>query len=168
MQRRAVHSHIITAHYGLPLMVARRRGLLVEVTDGVGYGYRGNAFYSLAKVSAIHLTEALARELRPHGVTCVALTPGFLRSEAMLDRFGITEANWRDAVKQDPHFAASETPFFIGRAVVALAVAPIVSARSGQTLTTWDLAEEYGFTDVDGTRPNWGRHFAQHVQRADR
>lgn len=163
MQERAVHAHIITSHYGAPLMVERRQGLIIEITDGSDYSYRGNLFYSLAKVSSIHLAAAMARDLQPHNVTAVALTPGFLRSEAMLDGFGVTEQNWRDAVTQDPHFIASETPVYIGRAVAALASDPRVSDKSGRALTSWDLAREYGFTDADGRQPNWGEYFAEHL-----
>jgi NAD(P)-dependent dehydrogenase (short-subunit alcohol dehydrogenase family) len=111
----------------------------------------------------IRLAVAQAADLRPHGVAAVALTPGFLRSEAMLDHFGVTEATWRDAVARDPHFAASETPFYVARAVVALASDADVMRRSGQALTSWDLAREHGFTDVDGSRPDWGAHFREHV-----
>ena len=124
MQERAVHSHIITSYYAAPLMIERRQGLIVEITDGDTADYRGNLFYDLAKASVIRLALAMAEDLRPHGVTAVALTPGFLRSEAMLDHFGVTEANWRDAAAKDPHFIASETPAYIGRAVVALASDP--------------------------------------------
>ncbi len=163
MQERAVDSHIITGYYGAPLMVARGQGLIVEVTDGVDYGYRGNLFYSLAKVSSIHLAEAMAADLRPHGVTALAVTPGFLRSEAMLDHFGVTEDNWRDGARKDPHFIASETPYYVARAVVALAADPRVAEKAGQTLSSWDLARAYGFTDVDGRQPQWGEYFAAHI-----
>jgi NAD(P)-dependent dehydrogenase (short-subunit alcohol dehydrogenase family) len=163
MQERAVFSHLITSHYGAPLMVARGEGLIVEITDGVDYSYRGNLFYSLAKVSSIHLAAAMAEDLRPHGVTALAVTPGFLRSEAMLDHFGVTEENWREGAKQDPHFIASETPYYIGRAVAALASDPRVTEKSGETLSSWGLAREYGFTDVDGGEPDWGAYFAEHV-----
>jgi NAD(P)-dependent dehydrogenase (short-subunit alcohol dehydrogenase family) len=166
----AVDSHIVTSHAVLPLMVARGRGLVVEVTDGdeesvaqMPDGYRGSFFYDLAKHSVIRLARAQAAEMRPHGVAAVALTPGFLRSEAMLDGFGVTEETWRDGIAQDEHFAFSETPTFIGRAVVALATDPDVMARSGQSLATWTLAREYGFVDADGTRPDWGAHFAADV-----
>jgi NAD(P)-dependent dehydrogenase (short-subunit alcohol dehydrogenase family) len=166
----AVDSHIVTSHAALPLMVARARGLVVEVTDGdeesvaqMPDGYRGSFFYDLAKHSVIRLARAQAAEMRPHGVAAVALTPGFLRSEAMLDGFGVTEETWRDGIAQDEHFAFSETPTFIGRAVVALATDPDVMARSGQSLATWTLAREYGFVDADGTRPDWGAHFAADV-----
>ena len=163
MQQRAVHSHIITSHYAAPLMVARRSGLIVEVTDGNTLDYRGTLFYDLAKVSVIRLAQAMALDLKPHNVTALALTPGFLRSEAMLDLFGVSEANWRDGAQRDPHFIASETPFYIGRAIVALASDPNVAAKSGQALATWNLAREYNFTDVDGNQPHWGEYFAQHV-----
>jgi NAD(P)-dependent dehydrogenase (short-subunit alcohol dehydrogenase family) len=163
MQERAVWSHIITGYYGAPLMVARRRGLIIEITDGVDYSYRGNLFYSLVKVSDIHLAAAMAEDLRPYNVTALALTPGFLRSEAMLDGFGVTEETWRDAIQQDPHFAASETPRYVGRAVVALASDPQVAEKAGRTLASWDLAREYGFRDVDGTQPHWGEYFATHI-----
>jgi NAD(P)-dependent dehydrogenase (short-subunit alcohol dehydrogenase family) len=163
MQDRAVFSHLITSYYGAPLMVARGSGLIVEITDGVDYNYRGNLFYSLAKVGAIHLAAAMAEDLRPHGVTALAVTPGFLRSEAMLDGFGVTEENWREGAQQDPHFIASETPYYIGQAVTALASDPRVAEKSGATLSSWGLAREYGFTDVDGSRPDWGAYFAEHV-----
>ena len=101
----------------------------------------------------------MASELKPKGVTAVALTPGFLRSEQMLDHFGVTEATWRDAIPKDPYFAGSETPYFIGQAVVALATDPQVSAKSGKPLATWHLAQEYGFHDADGSQPHWANFF---------
>jgi NAD(P)-dependent dehydrogenase (short-subunit alcohol dehydrogenase family) len=156
--RQAVETHIVTSHAALPLMVARRRGLVVEVTDGNTARYRGSFFYDLAKASVIRLAQAQAAELRPYGVAAVALTPGFLRSEAVLEHFGVSEANWRDA--PDPHFAAhSETPAYLGRAVVALAGDPDVLARSGRALATGPLAREYGFTDLDGSQPDWAAHW---------
>jgi NAD(P)-dependent dehydrogenase (short-subunit alcohol dehydrogenase family) len=163
MQELGVTTHLVTSHYAAPLLVARGRGLVVEMTDGVGDDYRGNLFYDLAKSSVIRLARAEAEELRPHGVAAVAVTPGFLRSEAVLDHFGVTEATWRDGIAKDPHFAASETPRYVGRAVAALAADPDVLARTGGAFTSWGLAADYGFTDVDGTAPNWGAHFAEHV-----
>jgi NAD(P)-dependent dehydrogenase (short-subunit alcohol dehydrogenase family) len=163
MQRRAVHSHIITSYYAAPLMVQRRQGLIIEITDGDTFGYRGNLFYDLAKVSAIRLAYALAEELRSHQVTALAVTPGFLRSEAMLEHFGVAEANWQDGAKRDPHFIASETPFYVGRAIAALAADPKVAQKSGQVFSSWNLASEYGFTDIDGRQPNWGSYFEEHV-----
>ena len=164
MQQRGVNTHIITAHYGAPLMLERKRGLFVEITDGDGLEYRGNLFYDLAKVSVIRLAVAMDKELRPHGITALALTPGFLRSEAMLDGFGVTEANWQEGAKQDPHFIASETPFFVGRAVAALAADPEVGRLAGTVQSSWGLSEVYGYRDVDGRQPHWGRYFAEHVK----
>jgi NAD(P)-dependent dehydrogenase (short-subunit alcohol dehydrogenase family) len=155
----AVNTHIITSWHALPLMVANKRGLVVEVTDGTEATYRGSFFYDLAKASVIRLAVAQAEDLRPHGVTAVALTPGFLRSEEMLDHFGVTEETWRDGLNTDPDFALSETPAYVGRAVAALAADPDVSRWSGQALSSWQLAREYGFTDVDGSRPDWGAYF---------
>jgi NAD(P)-dependent dehydrogenase (short-subunit alcohol dehydrogenase family) len=160
MQQRAVHSHIITSHFAIPLMLDRENALIVEVTDGVGEGYRGNVFYDLAKVSVIRLAVAMAYELRNRGVTAVAVTPGFLRSEAMLERFGVTEANWRDHIAVDPHWSESETPLFVGRCIAALAADPRHRRMSGTALTSWDLAERYAIDDADGRRPHWGRHIA--------
>ncbi len=163
MQELAVTTHLITSHYAAPLLVARGRGLVVEMTDGDGDGYRGSLFYDLAKASVIRLAKGQAEDLRPHGVAAVAVTPGFMRSEAVLDHFGVSEPNWRDGVARDPNFAASETPRYVGRAVAALAADAQVMARSGRTLTSWGLAAEYGFTDVDGTRPDWGAWFRDNV-----
>ena len=161
--RQAVDTHIITSHHAVPLMVDRGRGLVVEVTDGVSDDYRGNLFYDLAKASVIRLAGAQAGELGPHGVTAVALTPGFLRSEAVLEHLGVTADSWRDGTAKDRHFVASETPRYIGRAVAALAADPNVARWGGQALSTWQLSREYGFTDVDGSRPDWGAHYAEHL-----
>ncbi|WP_338551413.1 SDR family oxidoreductase [Paenibacillus sp. KS-LC4] len=160
MQQRAVFSHMITSYYGAPLMTARKQGLIIEVTDGVDNQYRGNLYYSLAKTSVIHLAKAMAEDLRPFGVTAVALTPGFLRSEAMLDYFGVTKENWREAAAQEPHFIMSETPAYIGGAVAALAADPEIHLKTGKALSTWGLSEEYAFDDEGGTRPHWGNYAA--------
>lgn len=162
MQQRAVFTHIITSRYGAPLMVERSQGLIVEITDGDTPGYRGNLFYDLAKASTIRLALAMAEELRSHGVTALALTPGFLRSEAMLEHFGVSEENWQQGAAKDPNFIASETPFYVGRAVAALAADPEVRRKSGGAFSSWGLAAEYGFSDRDGRRPDWGRYFAEH------
>ncbi|WUO09047.1 SDR family oxidoreductase [Streptomyces virginiae] len=162
--RRAVETHVITSRYALPLMVARKSGLVVEVTDGNTARYRGSFFYDMAKSAVIRLAVAQAAELRPHGVTAVSLTPGFLRSEAMLEHFGVTEADWRDGAAEDPNFAHSETPAYLGRAVVALAADPDVIARTGRALATWDLYKEYGFTDADGTQPDFAAHWARNLE----
>jgi NAD(P)-dependent dehydrogenase (short-subunit alcohol dehydrogenase family) len=163
MLRQAVDTHLITARYGAPLMVEQKSGLIVEITDGDSPSYRGELFYDLAKSSVIRLAYGMAEELRPHGVVALAVTPGFLRSEAMLDHFGVTEANWREGAKCDPHFIASETPYFVGRAVAALAADPKVAQKAGGVYASWTLSDEYGFGDIDGNHPHWGRHFAEHV-----
>lgn len=161
--RNGIETHLITSRFAVPLMVARGAGLVIEVTDGVSDDYRGSLYYDLVKSAVIRLAKAQAAELAPHGVTALALTPGFLRSEAMLDHFGVTGDTWRTAVEQDPHFAASETPAYIGRAVVALAADPDVARFAGRPLSTWGLSKEYDFTDADGTKPDWGEHYARHV-----
>ncbi|MNK27553.1 3-oxoacyl-[acyl-carrier-protein] reductase FabG [compost metagenome] len=158
MQTSAVHTHMITSYYAAPLMIKRNQGLILEITDGFDYRYRGNLYYSLAKISAIHLAAAMAEDLREYQVTSIALSPGFLRSEAMLDHFGVTEDNWRDAGLKDPHFLMSETPAYTGRAAAALAADPYVHRKTGMALTTWGLSDEYDFVDVDGRRPHWGRY----------
>jgi NAD(P)-dependent dehydrogenase (short-subunit alcohol dehydrogenase family) len=155
----AVRTHILTSRYGVPRMVERRTGLVVEITDGHVMGYRGTLFYDLAKMAAIRLAYDMALELEPHGVTALAVTPGFLRSEAMLDRFGVTEANWRDACAKVKGFEASETPCYVGRAVAALAADPDVGRFSGRALASWTLAKLYGFTDLDGCQPDWDAYF---------
>ena len=161
MWDRAVYTHILTSRYAVPLMLEQDQGLIVEITDGDHFGYRGSMYYDLVKMSVIRLAFAMAVELRRHPITSLAVTPGFLRSEEMLDHFGVTEANWRDATVKVPHFIASETPYFVGRAVAALAADPNVHARSGRVFSSWDLSHEYGFTDIDGSRPDWGAYFAQ-------
>ena len=123
MMERAVTAHIITSRHGVPLMVERNEGLIIEITDGdeeMNRPYRGNLFYDLVKVSAIRLAFGMAQELRDTNITALALTPGFLRSEMMLEHFGVTEENWQEGAKKDPHFIHSETPFYVGRAVAAL------------------------------------------------
>jgi NAD(P)-dependent dehydrogenase (short-subunit alcohol dehydrogenase family) len=163
LMRQAVWSHLITARAAAPLMIGARRGLVVEVTDGDTLAYRGQVLYDLIKTSVIRLAYALAEELRPHKVAALAISPGFLRSEAMLEHFGVTAATWRDAIAKDRHFAASETPLFVGRAVAALAAEPSPMKRTGQVLSSWRVAREYKFTDEDGARPDWGRHFAKEI-----
>ena len=145
-------------------MVERGGGLIVEVTDGDTLGYRGNLFYDLAKNAVIRLAYAMAADLDAHAVTAVAITPGFLRSEHVLGHFGVREANWRDAIEQDAYFAESETPCYVGRAVAALAADPDVKRRSGRLLSSWGLAREYGFTDIDGRQPDWGSFFRRKVK----
>jgi len=152
----AVRTHILTSRYGVPLMIEQKSGLIVEITDGDHPGYRGTLYYDLAKTGAIRLALDMAEDLQGTGVTALAVTPGFLRSEAMLERFGVTEANWRDAKVQG--FEASETPCFVGRAIAALAADPGVHAKAGGAYASWTLSDEYGFIDIDGGRPHWGRY----------
>jgi NAD(P)-dependent dehydrogenase (short-subunit alcohol dehydrogenase family) len=149
----AVFSHLITARHAAPLMLRGGSGLIVEVSDGHHDGYRGHLLYDLVKSTVNRLGYAMAWDLQGTGVTALALCPGFLRSEAVLDHLGVSEANWRDAVAKDPFFAESESPSFVGRAVAALAADPQVQRKAGQVLFAADIAEEYGFTDVDGRRP---------------
>ena len=164
MLERAVHTHIITSRHGAPLMVERNAGLIVEVTDGDTFGYRGNFFYDLAKNAVVRLAYAMAADLHAHRVTALAVTPGFLRSEAVLDTLGVTEANWREAIARDEYFAESETPCFVGRAVAALAADPDVADKAGGLFSSWELAREYGFTDIDGRLPDWGGFFRGKVR----
>jgi NAD(P)-dependent dehydrogenase (short-subunit alcohol dehydrogenase family) len=152
---RAILSHWITARHLAPMMLAANRGLIVEVTDGANAGYRGNLLYDFAKAGVARLAYGMAWDLARTRVTALAITPGFLRSEAMLDIFGVTESTWREGAKQNPDFAFSESPRFVGRAIAALAADPNVRARAGGAYVAADLAEEYGFTDVDGSRPHF-------------
>jgi NAD(P)-dependent dehydrogenase (short-subunit alcohol dehydrogenase family) len=164
-----VRTHLITAHFALPLLIERPGGLLVEVTDGTAEynaaNYRINPFYDLAKVSVTRLAWAHARDLAPHGATAVALTPGWLRSEIMLETFGVTEETWHEATRRVPHFVISETPRFVGRAVAALAADPERARWNGQSLSSGELAKVYGFTDLDGSRPDAWRYMRE-VQEA--
>ena len=169
--RLAIDTHAITSHFAVPLLIETRGGLVVEVTDGTteynaGH-YRVSFFYDLAKSAVNRMAFALAHELRPHGATAVALTPGWLRSEAMLDAYRVSEANWQDATKVQPHFAISETPAFVGRAVAALAQDPDVARWNGQSLSSGQLARVYGFTDLDGSQPDAWRYVVE-VQDAGR
>jgi NAD(P)-dependent dehydrogenase (short-subunit alcohol dehydrogenase family) len=163
MQQRGVHSHLITSWCAVPLLIAQGQGLIIEITDGDHLGYRGNFFYDLAKVSVIRAAYGLSKELQPHHITVIAVTPGFLRSEAMLDHFGVTETNWQEGARQDPHFIASETPFYLGRGIAALAADPGVARHTGKVLSSWNLAKQYGFTDIDGRKPDWGAYFAENI-----
>jgi NAD(P)-dependent dehydrogenase (short-subunit alcohol dehydrogenase family) len=163
---RAVLSHWITARFLAPMMVAANRGLIVEVTDSELAGYRGTLLYDVCKASAIRLAYGMAWDLAATRVTALAVSPGFLRSEAMLERFGVSEANWRDAAKDHPDFAWSETPRYAGRAVAALAADPKLRRKSGASLFVGDLADEYGFTDLDGTQPHFWRSYEARLDAA--
>jgi NAD(P)-dependent dehydrogenase (short-subunit alcohol dehydrogenase family) len=167
--RLAIHTHLITSHHALPLLLRRPGGLVVELTDGTAaYNadhYRVSMFYDLAKTSVTRMAWALAQELGPHEGTAVALTPGWMRSEAMLEHHGVTEASWRDATQRTPHFCISESPRYVGRAVAALAADPDASRWNGQSLSSGQLAQVYGFTDLDGTRPDCWRYMVEVVER---
>ena len=156
--RLAVDTHAITSHFAIPLLLRTPGGLVVEVTDGTAEyneaNYRVSFFYDLAKAANLRMAFALGHELAPRGATAVAVTPGWLRSEAMLDAYGVTEDTWRDATQVSPHFAISESPAFVGRAIAALAADPEVARWNGRSLSSGQLAKVYGFTDVDGSRPD--------------
>jgi len=169
MLRNALHSHIITARYAAPLMVEKRptkkpTGLIVEIGDGDTLNYRATLFYDLVKVSVSRFAYAMAEDLSKHRIAALAVTPGFMRTETILDHFDVRESNWRDAIKKDPAFAASETPFFVGRAVAALASDPRILEKSGGLYSSWNLAREYKFNDMDGSRPDFGRVFKEHPE----
>ena len=163
--RLGIDTHAITSHFALPLMIRRPGALVIEVNDGTtdynAANYRVSFFYDLVKTAVNRMAFALGHELRAHKGTAVALTPGWLRSEAMLDAYGVTEANWRDATKIQPHFAISETPAFVGRAAAALAGDPDVSRWNGQSLSSGQLAKVYGFTDLDGSQPDAWRYLVE-------
>jgi len=165
MLRLAIDTHIITSHFALPLLIKNPGGLVVEMTDGTAEytseKYRLSLFYDLAKTSVIRIAWALAQELGPHHCTAVALTPGWLRSEQMLDNYDVSEGNWRDAVAKQPHFIITETPRYVGRAVAALAADTDVARWNGQSLSSGQLAKVYGFTDLDGTQPDAWRYVVE-------
>jgi NAD(P)-dependent dehydrogenase (short-subunit alcohol dehydrogenase family) len=165
MLRLAMDTHIVTSHFALPLLIQNEGGLVVEMTDGTAeYNaehYRLSLFYDLAKTSVTRMAWAQAQELAPHGCTAVALTPGWMRSEMMLDHYGVEESNWLDATAIQPHFAISETPRYVGRAVAHLAADPEVARWNGSSLSSGGLAKEYGFTDLDGSRPDAWRYLTE-------
>jgi NAD(P)-dependent dehydrogenase (short-subunit alcohol dehydrogenase family) len=167
--RLAVDTHAITSHFAIPLLIETSGGLVIEVTDGTdeynAAHYRVSFFYDLAKASVNRMAFALAHELKPYRATAVSLTPGWLRSEAMLDAFGVTEENWHDATARSPHFAISESPAFVGRAAAALSKDPNVSRWNGSSLSSGQLAKVYGFTDLDGSQPDAWR-YVKEVQDA--
>jgi len=166
MLRLAIDTHVITSHFALPLLIRGPGGLVVEMTDGTreynAEHYRLSMFYDLAKSAVLRLAFAQGQELAPHGCTAVALTPGWMRSEMMLEHYGVTEANWRDGAATNPHFAAiSESPRFVGRAVAALAADPQLHRRNGGSFSSGGLARDYGFTDLDGSQPDCWRYLVE-------
>jgi NAD(P)-dependent dehydrogenase (short-subunit alcohol dehydrogenase family) len=167
--RLAIDTHLITSHHALPLLIRNPGGLVVEVTDGTAeYNadhLRLNVYYDLAKTSVTRLAWAQAQELQAHGGTAVALTPGWMRSELMLEHHSVTEENWRDATERTPHFCISESPRYVGRAVAALAADPDKQRWNGRSLSSGGLAQVYGFTDTDGTRPDCWRYMVEVVEK---
>jgi NAD(P)-dependent dehydrogenase (short-subunit alcohol dehydrogenase family) len=163
--RLGVDTHAITSHFAIPLLIERKGGLVVEVNDGTeaynATNYRVSFFYDLVKTAVNRMAFALGHELKSHGATAVSVTPGWLRSEEMLDAYRVTEANWMDATKIQPHFAISETPAYVGRAVVALAQDPEVSRWNGKSVSAGELAKIYGFTDLDGSQPDAWRYLVE-------
>lgn len=163
--RLAVDTHAITSHFAIPLLIRTAGGLVVEMTDGTdeynAANYRVSFFYDIAKAAVNRMAFALAHELKSHGATAVSLTPGWLRSEEMLDIYRVTEANWLEATKIEPHFAISESPAFVGRAVAALAQDPELSRWNGKSLSSGQLAKVYGFTDLDGSQPDAWRYVVE-------
>ncbi|MGM1063555.1 SDR family oxidoreductase [Saccharothrix sp. Mg75] len=158
----SVQAHLVTLHRLLPLLIRRPGGLLVEVTDGEDDEfYSGSLAYDSVKVAIRRFGTVMAKELEAFGGTSVAVTPGFLRSEQMLEHFGVTEENWRDAIAKEPHYVMSETPHYVGRGVAALAADPDRHRFSGRALASWTLMREYGFTDLDGSKPDWGRWYEE-------
>jgi NAD(P)-dependent dehydrogenase (short-subunit alcohol dehydrogenase family) len=161
----AIDTHLITNHFALRLLIKNRGGLVVEVTDGTAdYNndhYRVSLFYDLAKTSVVRMAWSLAQELKPHDCTALALSPGWLRSEQMLDNYHVTEENWRDATKIQPHFIITETPRYVGRAVAHLGADPNVARWNGQSLSSGQLAKIYDFTDVDGSQPDAWRYVVE-------
>jgi NAD(P)-dependent dehydrogenase (short-subunit alcohol dehydrogenase family) len=159
--------HVTTAHYAAQMMAAQKSGLMVEIVEQHTIGYHGQFYFDMFEAALKRLAFGLATELASKNVTAVAITPGFMRTEAILEGFGATEETWEVAARENPKaksfgFAGSETPCFVGRAVAALAADPKVSAKSGGVYSSWGLAEEYGFTDVDGRRPNMHAYMVEH------
>ena len=165
MLRLAIDTHIITSHFALPILIKNPGGLVVEMTDGTAEynktNYRLSLFYDLAKTSIIRMAWAEAQELLPHQCTAVALTPGWMRSEKMLENYDVSEANWRDATAKQPHFVITETPRYVGRAVAALAADSEVARWNAQSLSSGQLAKIYGFTDLDGSKPDAWRYLRE-------
>ena len=149
-------SHIVTAKHAARRMLRAKRGLIVEVTESDMLGASGNLMAQCVKIGLKRLALAMAAELNGQGVATLAITPGFLRSESMLEGFGVTEEHWRDAGKEDKNFLESESPLFVGRAIAALAADPQVLRRTGQLVSSWEIGRAYDLRDYDGRRPDWG------------
>jgi NAD(P)-dependent dehydrogenase (short-subunit alcohol dehydrogenase family) len=179
MLRMGVETHVVTSAIALPLLLEQDTGLLVEMTDGTSavnseVRPRVGFYYDFVKASVDRLVKSFAAELTNHSVTAVGVTPGWLRSEQMLENFGVTESTWRDACTDVPGFAASESPTYVARGVAGLAADADHRRFAGQVLTARQLADEYGVTDTDGSRPDcwgliaahgWGPHDPEVVSR---
>ncbi|NJP65563.1 SDR family oxidoreductase [Streptomyces spiramenti] len=167
MLRLGIESHVITTHFAVPLLIRRPGGLLIEMTDGTteynGPRYREHFHYDLAKYAPLRMAFTLGEELKEKGCTAVALTPGFLRSEQMLEHFGVTEENWRDGIRTEPSFVIAESPLLVGRAAAALAADPEVHRFNGTSLSSGQLARVYDFTDADGSRPDAWRYIPEYL-----
>jgi NAD(P)-dependent dehydrogenase (short-subunit alcohol dehydrogenase family) len=167
MIRLGIDTHLITSHFALPLLIRQQGGLVVEMTDGTAEynraNYRLSIFYDLVKTSVQRIAWALGKELTAHGSTTVALTPGWLRSEMMLGHYGVSEENWRDGAAVQPHFVISESPRYVGRAVAALAADPDRGRWNGSSVSSGELAQVYGFRDVDGSQPDCWRYMTEVV-----
>ena len=168
MLRMGIDTHLITANKAIPLMLNGKseHGLIVEMTDGTSeYNKKFREvvgfYYDLVKATVERITLSLTAELKETSITAVAVTPGWLRSEAMLEHYGVTESNWRDATAREPHFCISESPSFVGRGIAALAADEKLARYAGQVLTSYDLAVTYGVTDVDGSRPDCWRYVVE-------
>jgi NAD(P)-dependent dehydrogenase (short-subunit alcohol dehydrogenase family) len=165
MLRLAIDTHIITSHFALPLLIRNKNGLVIEITDGTAEyndkNYRLSLFYDLAKTSVIRMAQSLAHELSPYKCTAIAVTPGWMRSEIMLDHYGVKEENWRDATVKEPHFIISESPRFVGRAVAALAGDQEAARWNGHSVSSGKLAQVYGFYDLDGSQPDCWRYLVE-------
>jgi NAD(P)-dependent dehydrogenase (short-subunit alcohol dehydrogenase family) len=166
--RQGLQTHIITSHYAAPLMIKQRRGLIVEVGDGDTLDYRQTLFYDLIKIAVTRFAFAMACDLARHKVAALAVTPGFMRTEVVLEHFGVAESNWRDGTRKDKLFLHSETPFFVGRAIAALAADRRIMRRTGGLFSSAELARDYGFTDVDGRQPDVWPHVGKIFEAAAR
>ncbi len=168
MLRLAVDTHLITNHYALRLLIKNKGGLVIEMTDGTkeynDNNYRVSMFYDLAKTSVIRMAKALSHELSPYQCSAVSLSPGWMRSEIMLEVFGVTEENWQDGIEKDPNFAISETPRFVGRAVAELAKDEKRHELNGQSFSSGELAKKYDFVDIDGSQPDCFRYLVEVVE----
>ncbi|MGH7562516.1 MAG: SDR family oxidoreductase [Gemmatimonadales bacterium] len=162
--RQTFFTHVITAKHAAPLMMKRKAGLIVEVTDRDGFGYGRMGFnHDLVKATVMRFGHVMAEEMRSTQVAAFSVMPGYLRSETMLQHFGVTEAAWREGITKDRFFAGSESPLYIGRAIAAAAADPDRRRWSGEAVSSAELAKHYGVTDVDGSQPDIKAFFSEHL-----